>query len=222
MQHQNSNIKLQITIAAIGLLLLAGCSRTVTQMPTFGSEVNIEIDLAGTANVTGNRYFIVFSTIEAYQIPLSPPDSLDEFLEPGDEPQPGTKSKADYFGQYYSTWAGYVVIDSQGYSVVKGPFNITTPISREAIGGLGNLTDKFNFNLRLDRIFGATLPEKIYFDIITASYPANSSKLLSDRISPPVIYFEPIKGTIVSKSDVDTASVSEPSLDIDNWKINLP
>ena len=191
-------------------------------MPSFGNELNVEITLSANANVTDNRYFVIFSTMEGYQIPLPPPDSLDEFLEPGDEPQPGTKTKAGYYNSYYSTWAGYVVIDSQGYSVVKGPFNFSTPSTRELIAGLGNPSKNLTFNLRLERIFGATLPNRIYFDIITAAYPPGSTKLLADRISPPVNSLEPIKGTIVSRTDADTTSASTPSLDITNWIVSIP
>ncbi len=211
-----------IGIAILALAVLTGCSRTVTQMPTFGSELYVEFTLGDTADVVNNRYFVIFSTMESYRIPLPPPDSLDEFLEPGDEPQPGTSTKADYFNNYYSTWAGYVVVDSLGYSFAKGPFSINTPISKEVLSGIGNPSNKLSFNIRLDKIFGSTLPNQIYFDIISASYPASSLKVLKDRISPPTVYFEPIKGTIIQRTDADTTVVAEPNLDIINWKVSLP
>lgn len=207
------------------LLLLsfisAGCSRTVTTMPTFGSELNVEITLGSAADVINNRYFVIFSTIESYQIPLPPPNSQDEFLEPGNTPQPGAKTLSEYFSQYYSTWSNYVVIDSQGYSLVNGPFIATNSVTREFLSGLGTVTDKLAFTVRLDKLFGATLPKQVYIDIISASYPQNSLKVLKDRISPPTNNFEPIKGTIITKSD-ETNSDIDPSLDILSWKANLP
>ncbi|MBI5701697.1 hypothetical protein HZC34_07670 [Candidatus Saganbacteria bacterium] len=211
----------RISILVFSIFILAGCSRTVTTMPTFGNELNIEITLGASADVINNRYFVIFSTMESYQIPLPPPDSQDEFLEPGSAPQPGAKSISDYFSQYYSTWSSYVVIDSQGYSLVNGPFIATNAVTRELISGLGTVTNKLAFTVRLDRLFGATLPKQLYIDVIAASYPQNSLKVLKDRISPPTNNFEPIKGTVISKSD-ETSSDLNSALDILSWKISLP
>lgn len=202
--------------------LVGGCARTVTQMPTYGNEMLFEITLQGNYDVINNKYFIVFSTMEGYQIALPQPDGMDEFLVPGDLPQPGGISTQEYFSKYYSTWTGAIVIDSQGYQLIKGPFNINNTISREVFATLDNVSNKLIFTIDINRIYGSTLPRNIYLDIITASYPAGTFKSLKDRISPPVYSFEPIKGSVISYNDTDQVSLAEPSLNITNWKVTLP
>lgn len=203
------------------LFLNTGCSRTITQMPSYGNELNVEITLAGNADVSNNKYFIIFSTLEAYKIPLPPPDSLDEFLEPGDEPQPGSTSKEAYYSKYYSTWSSYIIIDSFGYTLVKGPFNINTIPTRETIKTIGDPSSTLTFNINLDKIFGINTTQNVYIDIVSVPYPTDSAKYLKDRISPPVNYFEPIKYTIISRTDSADPTI-DPSLDILSWKVNLP
>lgn len=215
------DINLIISIFCLIGVLIAGCSNTVTQMPSFGNELLCEVNMAGTVDLVNNRYFILFSTLEAYQIPLPPPNSQDEFLEVGDEPQPGGLSKYDYFNKYYSTWTAYVVADSSGYSFVKGPFIYGATPSKEAFASIDSSSNKLSFSIQLERIFGNTLPQHIYFDVITVSYPANSLKILADRITPPTVSFDPIKGTIMTKTDEINLS-SPPSLEITGYKISLP
>ncbi|OGC21846.1 hypothetical protein A3J90_07385 [candidate division WOR-1 bacterium RIFOXYC2_FULL_37_10] len=214
--------RIWLLLFALTILLTSGCSRTVTQMPTRSNELKMEIELNGTADVQNNRYFVIFSTTESYQIPLPPPNSLDEFLEPGDDPQPGTTTKEGYYAKYYSTWSGYVVIDNFGYTFVKGPFLLNTQASRETIANLGDLSNKLSFIINLETIFGSNIPNNVYFDIVTVSYPPNLKKVPQDIISPPTYKFETISGTILPKSDVDDPSSNiTPSLNIINWTVTL-
>ncbi len=202
-------------------LFVGGCSRTVTTMPVLGTQMAVDITLRGTADVTNNKYFVILSTMEAYQIPLPPPYSLDEFLEPGDTPQPGTQTLDYYYSTYYSTWAGYIVVDSQGYSFEKGPFVYNVINSKQSIAGLGNVTNKLSFVIDLTRIFGSNLPKTIYYDVVSVSYPSNALKILKDRISPPTFSFEPLQGTVIQKTDIDSTTVIDPSTDIISWTINI-
>ncbi|OGC07284.1 hypothetical protein A2526_04875 [candidate division WOR-1 bacterium RIFOXYD2_FULL_36_8] len=189
-------------------------------MPSLGNELYVEINLEGTANVSNNRYFVIFSTMESYQIPLPPPDSIDEFLEPGNDPQPGLTTKESYYTKYYSTWNAYVVIDSFGYNFVKGPFVFGTESTREIISTLGSLTNKLAFKVNLEKIFGTNIPNNVYFDIVSVDYPTNSEKILKDRISPPVYDFATISGTVVTQSDIDDPKITT-SLDIKTWMVRL-
>lgn len=193
-------------------------------MPTFGNEMAFEITLQGNYDVINNKYFIVFSTMEGYQIALPQPDGMDEFLVPGDIPQPGGISTQEYFSKYYSTWAGVILVDSQGYQLIQGPFNINNPVTREVFATLDNASNKLQFNININRIYGNTLPNLIYIDIISASYPTGTFKSLKDRISPPAYSFEPIKGSVISYNDTDSLvnPIADPSLNITNWKVTLP
>jgi len=220
-QMKKLNIFIYLLFAVL-LIITGGCARTVTTIPGYGNVLNVEVTFAGTIDPVNNKYFVVFSTDENYKIPLPAPYSLDEFLEPGDDPRPGSvKTKAEYYSYYYSTWSGYSVVDSYGYAFSKGPFLIINPSTREAISDLGTISNKLKFEIRLEKIFGTTLPKNIYVDIISAAYPAGNRKELKDRISPPTNSFQPIKGTFISGSD-DPDSGIKPSLDIVKWSISLP
>jgi len=202
---------------------IAGCSRTVTQMPSFGSEVDVEITLAGNADVANNRYLIIFSTLESYQVPQIPPNTMDEFLEPGDEPLPGGTTKEAYYTKYYSTWSGYVVVDNlSGYTLVKGPFISGTVASREILSTLGTVSNTLSFKFSLEKLFGTTLPQQIYVDIVSVYYPISDAKTLKDATSPPTYGFSPIKGTYLSPPDDGIDLSIDPSQDILHWKVSVP
>lgn len=200
------------------LILAAGCSRTVTNIVDYGSQLTVTVNFRDTLDVTNNRYFIVFSTVEAYGIPLPPPDSTDEFLEPGAAPRVGDMSS--YFSKYYSTWSAYIIVDSLGYSLARGPFAVTDPITRETFAGLGTVGKSLSFTIRLDQIFGASVPQNIVFDIISVSYPADDLKILKDRISPPVRKIEKTRGSALTENSATNTSISG-SLDIQSWTVKI-
>lgn len=200
------------------LLLMTGCSRTVTKIVDYGSQLTVTVNFRDTVDVTNHRYFVVFSTVEAYSIPLPPPDSTDEFLEPGTAPRVGDMSA--YFSKYYSTWSAYIIVDSMGYSLARGPFAVTDPITRETFAGLGTVGSNLSFTIRLDQIFGASIPQNIVFDIISVNYPTDNLKILKDRISPPVRKIEKTRGSILSESPGLDASIAG-SLNITSWTAKI-
>ncbi|MFA4905417.1 MAG: hypothetical protein WC645_02815 [Candidatus Margulisiibacteriota bacterium] len=202
----------------LALLLMGGCSRTVTSIVDFGSQLSITANFRDTIDVTNNRYFVVFSTVEAYSIPLPPPDSTDEFLEPGAAPRVGDMTT--YFSKYYSTWTAYIIVDSLGYSLARGPFTVTDPVTRETFAGLGTVGSSISFTIRLDQIFGASVPQNVVFDIIAVEYPADSLKILRDRISPPVRKIEKTRGSVLTESPGADTSISG-SLDITSWTAKI-
>lgn len=202
----------------LALLAVAGCSRTVTSIVDYGSQLTITANFRETIDLTNNRYFVVFSTVEAYSIPLPPPDSTDEFLEPGVAPRVGDMST--YFSKYYSTWAAYIIVDSLGYSLARGPFIATDPVVRQTFAGLGTVGSSLSFTLRLDQIFGTNVPQNIVFDIIAVEYPADSLKLLRDRTSPPVRKIEKTRGSVLTESSGSYTSIPG-SLDITSWTAKI-
>ncbi len=182
--------------------------------------MTVDVTFRGTIDISKNRYFMIISTKESYSFPILPPEgpSLDEFLEPGDPPVIG--DLADYFNKYYSTWHSYIVLDNLGYFLVRGPFSMTSPITRESIAILLTVTNNIHFTVRLDRIFPASVPDTIYFDIISADYPANAQKYLKDHIAPPDRGISKTSGSVLYQSD-EIKNDIDPSLDIISWSVKI-
>ncbi len=201
-------------------LLLGGCSRTVTTIPTYGSQMMVEVDFRQTIDVTKNRYFMIISTNESFSYPILPPEgtTLDEFLEPGDNPVTGDKS--DYFTKYYSSWYAYIVLDNMGFSLANGPFSAATPVTRTPLSSLSYPSNTVMFSVRLDQIFGNNVPDRIYFDIISADYPVNAQKYLKDRLAPPTQSISKIAGSILTRVDEVKPDI-DPSLDIIGWSVQI-
>jgi len=208
----------------ISILLLAlticGCSRYVTQIVTYGSQMTVEVTFRGNLDVNENRYFLILSTQDAYSLPIPPPEggSLDEFLEPGDTPRLGDRST--YFTNYYSTWHSYIILDSLGYFLAKGPFSATDPITRESVATYSAASSKFTFTIRLERIFGAAIPDYIYFDVVSADYPTDAQKFLKDHIAPPGQKISKILGSLLSQTDEQKSDI-DPSQDIISWSVKI-
>lgn len=221
LKTQMLKVKTNVVIIFFLVFLLSmafGCARTVTQVLDFGTQMGVSVKFREKIDVTNNRYFMVLSTSESFSIALPPPDSMDEFLEPGDLPQTG--SIADYYTDYYSTWSGYIVVDETGYYINKGPFFIGDSTTREVLSTLPELTDTISFNFRLSQIFGSTIPDTIYFDIICANYPNGAEKFLKDHIAPPVRTISKVSGSLASGSVAENTVLSG-SQDIINWAVEV-
>lgn len=211
--------KLKLTLVFLLLsIIAAGCSNTVTQLLPFGDELLVRVSFRQNIDYINNRYFMVISTSEAPSIPLGPPDSLDEFLEPGTLPQIGDVQ--DYYNNYYSTWHSYIILDANGFSLVKGPFVYNTPTVKETFQFVVGDTNEIQFNLSLGRIFGNNLPQKFYFNIVSVDYPSSGAKYLKDKISPPDHYIVINKGAVISKTDDENTNISG-SLDILDWEVKI-
>lgn len=201
------------------VILMTGCSRYVTPIVTYGSQLTVEVTFRGNLDTDRFRYFMIFSTQEAFSYPVPPPEgtTLDEFLEPGDLPVSGDNSS--YFTNYYSTWTAYIVLNSAGYYLAKGPFISTVAISKESVG-LSEVPNKFTFTVSLSRVFGTTIPDFIYFDVISADYPAGSYKYLQDRLAPPTQSISKVSGSLISGNRPENADL-DAGLDIISWKARV-
>jgi hypothetical protein len=207
-----------ILVFLVLLIIVAGCSNTVTQLLPFGDELLVRVTFRENIDYVNNRYFMVISTPEAPSIPLGPPDSLDEFLEPGAQPQIGDLQ--DYYDNYFSTWHSYIILDASGFSLGKGPFIVNTQPTKETFQFAAGDTSEIQFNISLARIFGNNLPERFYFDIVSVDYPSGGAKYLKDKISPPDHYIVINQGAVVSQSDEENTSISG-SLDILDWEVKI-
>lgn len=204
----------RVLLMAIIALALTGCSRTVTQIVTYGDQMVVDVTLRGTMEITANRYFLVLAANNNYKIPLPPPDGFNkEFLEPGTAPQPGSGTIADYYNDFYSTWSGYVIAEPGGYFLEAGPFILNQPATREFLSSLGEINEHLSFNFRLSQVFGSNVPDQIYFDFVTVNYPANAAKMPADHLTTTNAYIKKITGSTLTIADPADPSIA-PSLDI--------
>lgn len=209
-----------ILISSFGIFLASGCAQTVTQLVTFGDQMSVEVTLKGTMEVNANRYFLVVSSNPVYKVPLPPPDIIadaPEFIEPGMVPTTG--SPEAYYTNFYSTWSGYIVLDSGGYSLVKGPFVINQTPTREVLSGMGEISAKISFSFSLDRIFAA-VPDQIYFDFISVAWPDGQARIPSDHLLTTNNYISKAVGSIVTVVDGEDSGV-DGSLDIISCRVEI-
>ncbi len=217
-------IKFKIFVIFTFLLLTftfsSGCARTVTSIVTYGDQMVVEVSLRGTLDINNDRYFMVCSADPNFKIPLPPPDNIIfEFIEPGMSPQQGSLS--DYYTNYYSTWSGYVVMDPSGFTLVKGPFTLGVDASREVIATPGDLnTSKIRFTFPLERLFGASVPDKIYFDFATVPWPTGAQKFCADHLTTTNAYISKVSGSIQTIYDGEDGSV-DAALDIVSCTVTI-
>ncbi len=199
----------KIIILAGLLVIAAGCARTVTSIVDFGETMVVEVTLRGTINYNANRYFLVLSDKAAFKIPLPSPYvdlSSPEFLEPGMTPTLG--SIEAYYSNYYSTWSGFIEADPAGYELVPGPFILGAATTKESLGNYGTIGAKLNFTFNLAKVFGAALPDKIYFDIVAVPWPDGLAKIPDDHLNSTNAYISKISGSTASFSDPVDESVA--------------
>ena len=201
-------------ISLLICLLLFGCARTATQIVTYGDEMVVEVTLRGTVETGASRYFLVLASVPEFKVPLPPPDLIEscpEFIEPGMTPLLGTPEA--YYTNFFSSWSGYVVLDYSGYSLVKGPFVMGQPVTREAFAGLGEINNKISFNFELARVFGGSIPDTIYLDLVSVPWPAGSAKIPADHLTSTNVYISKAAGSTLTVVDEQNSAL-DPSLDI--------
>lgn len=197
-----------------------GCARTVTQLVTYGDQMVVEVTLKGNLDADANRYFLVVSDRSDYKVPLPPPDLIEEareFIEPGTNPTVG--SSEAYYTNFYSTWSGYIILEPSGITLVKGPFVIDQTPTEEVLGNLGEVSTKINFSFRLGKIFD-TVPDPIYFDFVTVSWPDGPEKIPDDHLPSTNNYISKVSGSIVTVNDEEDSEL-DPSLDILDCKVEI-
>ncbi|MFH1683669.1 MAG: hypothetical protein ABIA67_02170 [Candidatus Margulisiibacteriota bacterium] len=208
-------------LIVIGNLVIAsGCSRTVTPIVSYGEELVVSVTLRGNIDLNSNRYFMVISDNANYKIPLPPPDQLDvapEFIEPDMTPQVG--SLEAYFTNFFSTWSGYVILNTTGYELVKGPFIQGQAPTREVLATLGNISNTISFSFTLDRLF-ATIPDQIYFDVVSVPWPTGEEKVPSDHLPSSDNSISKIAGSIKNIDD-DQDNSLDASLDILDCRVEV-
>ncbi|MFH1386787.1 MAG: hypothetical protein ABIH50_03875 [bacterium] len=200
--------------------LPAGCARQVTQYVNYGSQMEVEITLAGTMEVNASRYFLVLAGVPTFKLPLPPPDNpnQDEMIEPGTTPRNGVE--ADYYTNYFSTWSGYCLAEPAGYFTVAGPFVQGVAATRESLGVITTLSNTVKFSFALEKIFGNNIPDKIYFDVVTVDWPTATARLPMDHINTTDAYISKVSGSNKSIDD-ESSPALPPALDIIKCSITI-
>lgn len=198
-----------------------GCARTVTPRVAFGEQMTVTVTLRDTLSINDNRYFLVLSTSSGLKVPLPYPDintNSPEFIEPGMIPQLGTEEA--YYSSYYGTWSGYIELDPGGYFLTKGPFVVNQTTTREPLSTLDSINKTISFSFRLDRIFGSTVPDYIYYDFVSVSWPTGQAKIPADHLTSTNAYIAKASGSIATVSDGQDLTI-DGSLDIVNCKVEI-
>jgi hypothetical protein len=213
-------VKLTVISLILSIVFIVGCARNVTPMVNYGNQMVVTVTLRGTPDNYNNRYFLVLSDNASYQVPLPPPNQrLDapEFIEP--DMIPINSSREAYFTNYFSTWSGYIVLDTLGYSFVKGPFNITQAISREVFQPTSTLTSQLTFTFHLSKLY-TTIPNTIYFDFVTVPWPNGREKNPADSLLTSNNSVASIVGTVKTVDDVSNPEI-DAGLDILSIKVEV-
>lgn len=211
----------KLLIVMVLALAVSGCARTVTQYVTYGNQMVVEVTLRGTMEASANRYFMVLASRSDYSIPLPRPDNIDyEFIEPGTEPRLG--SPEAYYTNFYSSWEGYCVVEPGGFFLADGPFIQGAALTRESLSSLGEISTKIKFNFRLSQVFGASVPDTIYFDFVSVPWPADDSKLPADHLTSTNAYISSarVSGSTQTVEDEPNYSL-DGSLDILNCTVTI-
>ncbi|MCX5726178.1 MAG: hypothetical protein NT030_03165 [Candidatus Saganbacteria bacterium] len=193
------------------VIFISGCGRTVTEKIPFGDQITFNLNFRGDIDLAGNKYFIVISSQEAFQIPFLP----YEFIEPGIPPADPSTILELY--KYYGTWGGYTVVDSGTIYLVKGPFiSSGESYARSQVGGITEVNKKLTVSFSLERLFPGSPPPVIYFDFVSV----DTSRFLKDHLSPPSQYISAYKNMIVTGSDEADFRIDK-SLDILDWVVTI-
>jgi hypothetical protein len=212
--------KLSVISLVLLLIVLSGCAKTVTPLVNYGEQLLVTVTLRGTADPSANRYFLVLSADPNYRLPLPPPNQLSEapeFIEP--ELTPVTGSREVYFTNFFNSWAGYLIAEPLGFTLVKGPFSLSQVPTREVQQGLGALTNTLTFSFRLSKVW-STVPDKIYFDLVTVPWPSGVEKVPADHLPTTNNNISQLAGSIVSIDDPQDPGL-EAGLDIINLRLEV-
>jgi hypothetical protein len=215
-------MKAKLSVISLVLLLLAlsGCAKTVTPLVNYGEQLLVTVTLRGTADPSNNRYFLVLSADPNYRLPLPPPNQLSlapEFIEP--EMTPVTGSREAYFTNFFNSWSGYLIMEPLGFTLVKGPFSTSQTPTREVQQGLGTLSNTLTFSFRLGKLW-ATVPDKIYFDVVTVPWPSGLEKVPADHLPTTNNNISKLSGSIVVVDDLQDPGV-DVGLDIINCRLEV-
>ena len=149
----------------------------------------------------------------------APPNNISyEFIEPGDTPTLGTEEA--YYTNYFSSWTSYIIVEPAGYYLGNGPFVYNQAATREQIAPLGSITNKLSFTYDLSEIFPTSIPDNIYFDVISVDWPSGQAKYAADEFASSNNYISKISGSIATVTDGQDSGLSS-DLDIVSCRVEI-
>jgi hypothetical protein len=204
-----------------------GCAKTVTNV-NFGTTMVVTVTLRGNADILNNRYFMVLAPNPTFKTPLPLAENPNhfEFLEPdGTQPKDTSQSLAAYYTNFFSNWAGYIMLDSTGqYQLVPGPFVQSNPtVNRITFATFSGGSNKLSFNFQLNQIFttGSGVPATAYFDVIAVPWPAGGAKIAEDHLNSTNAYISTLSGSTLTINDIDLSPPANASLDIQTVEVSV-
>jgi len=213
--------KANLMLILTAILVISGCAKVVTVKDTFGDLFTVSVNLRGNISID-EKYYLILSEDSNFQVPEEAHEFEEPYLISWSELLEEEKT---YLLNRFSTWTGYIVVDSKDIYRVQGPFTTTEEAKasqekRVYITRAGDFNN-LSFDFRIVDIFGSglSLGESVYFDIITTTLEADDIRHLADRLTPGGNYIRNEKNAIVSGSD--EASSVEPSLDILDWVVSI-
>lgn len=210
----------QFIILGLSGIFFLGCARTATLIGTVGAQITLQVNYRGELK-SDNRYFIVFGTTAAPEIPFIP----NEMVQPGDAVQ---DTQVDYFTKFYSSWSDYVLVQGLSAKLVPGFFTRTgTPEAQGLFDISRPANNSFSVRFALNRLrSGNTIPDKLFVDIVSVSSTNRVADNLSfnnfgtGTISTLVVKTD--QGTNQQGQDSDAENgVSDLSLDILDYTISV-
>jgi hypothetical protein len=207
-------------IVSLFIVLITGCARSVTSYVNYGTQMVVEVTLRGTIETTANRYFLVLARTAAYSVPLPLPYNVGQYemIEPGTAPRSGTWS--DYQTNFYCSWEGYCLTEANSHLTVKGPFTYNVTPSREVITSVGERTNKLSYTFSLSKIFGASIPDTIYFDLVTVPWPNADLRLPADHLAITDAYVSKIAGSTRTVPDEENLAL-DAAVDIKECTVTI-
>ncbi len=217
---------IKLLAALMAVLILGGCSRTVTTLPTGGNQLNIQIKFRGNVDAVSNKYYILLGS-STTAMPLAE----GYFFAPGEDYDPYKNLATNlttYYTSYYSTWNDFVVLKSNIYYIVKGPFN-KTPLGnidvhnayRASYDVLGSRLYETTFPdriiLSIDFARLSTVPAEIYFNIVCVDASGN----IKDYLRATDNKISIVANTMIPEK-LEPQDMSTPAgLDIVSWSMKI-
>lgn len=206
-------LKYSFVICVLSFVICScGCAKVVTPVFKAGKTITIMIDYKGNIDPIQNKYYILFNNDSAPNIPFMP----IQFVEPGDIP---SQPDVDYYGQYYSTWKSFIVLDGNAFYFVRGPYTSEAVPTREVFATWsGAQTKQIMLSFNISKL--GTLTNRLNFDFVSVD---KATKLVEDNLSSLTSSLSPyyiftISNSTVSGSDEVVPGIRD-SLNILDWRV---
>ncbi len=218
---QRSKVKrierLLIISLVLGLLLVSGCSRTITILPSVGDRIKVEITFRGNVDTAVNKYYILFGSSSPNK-----PYPGTYFFGPGESYDTSKMNISTdlnyYYTTYFSGWSDHLLLSQNNYWLTNGPFTSSAlhssyvPVLLDTRSGTSN---KISLTFYLSRL--SSVPAELYFNFVSVDrngYLRDYLHATDNRISTTL-------GSETGVTDEISDPGIDPGLDILSWSITV-